>query len=157
MLLVSSNYAVRHGGESALHHFSQSMCWEVEGHWDSSITRSRRSSREDRVDAPVCCVTQQGQGSCVEVKGMTAKQPVKAALEFLNNLSNLMEHWALGLSDWKSDTDCFLKGCVWLRVVPVGRSTRDSWIRFLFNKLGKNCWKHPIYNSVCLHSLFTRS
>lgn len=95
MLLVSSNCAVRHGGESALHHFSQSMCWEVEGHRDSSITRSRRSSREDRVDAPVCCVTQQGQGSCVEVKGMTAKQPVKAALEFLNNLSNLMEQRAI--------------------------------------------------------------
>lgn len=57
----------------------------------TAASHGHGEAAEDRVDAPVCCVTQQGQGSCVEVKGMTAKQPVKAALEFLNNLSNLME------------------------------------------------------------------
>lgn len=58
-------------------------------------TLSARSSGEDRVDIVLCCVTQQGQGSGVEVKGMTAKQLVKPTHEFLHNLSyviSTMEH-----------------------------------------------------------------
>lgn len=45
------------------------------------------SSREDGVDIVLRCVTHRGQGSGVEVKGMTPERAVKPAPEFFHSLS----------------------------------------------------------------------